>query len=109
MGLLDDLLPRRKEDEMMEVSDDVDAASNKSVTVRIETLTDFVDVDRVARLAKDGNIVFLRARELQRKDLGEFQNCVAKLKKVSNQFGFDLVGTEDGYLLVTPSFAKIQR
>ena len=55
------------------------------------------------------DIVFLRARELQRKDLGEFQNCVAKLKKVSNQHGFDLVGTEDGYLLVTPSFAKIER
>ena len=84
MGLLDDLLPRRKEDEMMEVPEDVDATSNKSVTIRIETLTDFVDVDRVARLAKEGNIVFLRARELQRKDLGEFQNCVAKLKKVSN-------------------------
>jgi SepF-like predicted cell division protein (DUF552 family) len=109
MGLLDDLLPRRKEDDMMEVPEDVDATSKKSVTVRIETLTDFVDVDRVARLAKDGNIVFLRARDLQRKDLGEFQNCVAKLKKVSNQYGFDLVGTEDGYLLVTPPFAKIQR
>jgi SepF-like predicted cell division protein (DUF552 family) len=109
MGLLDDLLPRRKEDDMMEVPEDVDATSKKTVTVRIETLTDFVDVDRVARLAKDGNIVFLRARDLQRKDLGEFQNCVAKLKKVSNQYGFDLVGTEDGYLLVTPQFAKIQR
>jgi len=108
MGLLDDLLPRRKEDDMLEVPVD-EASSKKSVTVRIETLTDFVDVDRVARLAKEGNIVFLKAKELQRKDLGEFQNCVAKLKKVSNQFGFDLVGTEEGYLLVTPSFAKIQR
>jgi len=108
MGLLHDLLPRRKEEDLIEVPEE-EATTNKSVTVRIETLTDFVDVDRVARLAKEGNIVFLRARDLQRKDLGEFQNCVAKLKKVSNQHGFDLVGTEEGYLLVTPSFAKIER
>jgi SepF-like predicted cell division protein (DUF552 family) len=108
MGLLDDLLPRRKEQDMLEVPG-AEEETRKSVNIRIETLTDFVDVDRVARLAKEGNIVFLRARELQRKDLGEFQNCVAKLKKVSSQHGFDLVGTEDGYLLVTPQFAKIQR
>ena len=108
MGLLDDLLPRRKEEDLLEVPAE-ETAPSKPVTVRIETLTDFVDVDRVARLAKEGSIVFLRARELQRKDLGEFQNCVAKLKKVSSQHGFDLVGTEEGYLLVTPPFAKIQR
>jgi hypothetical protein len=28
---------------------------------------------------------------------------------VTNQFGFDLAGTEEGYLVVTPTFAKIAR
>lgn len=107
MGLLDGLF-RRNEAETVEVPEEVEEVG-KPVTVRIESLTDFVDVDRVSRLLKEGNIVFLRAKELQRKDLGEFQNCVAKLKKICAQYGFDIVGTEEGYILVTPQFAKIER
>jgi SepF-like predicted cell division protein (DUF552 family) len=79
------------------------------VYVRIENLKDFVDIERITKLVKEGNIVFLKTKELQRTDLGEFQNCVQKLKRVSNQFGFDIAGTEEGYLVVTPSFAKIAR
>jgi SepF-like predicted cell division protein (DUF552 family) len=79
------------------------------IYVRIENLKDFVDIERITKLVKDGNIVFLKTKELQRTDLGEFQNCVQKLKRVSNQYGFDIAGTEEGYLVVTPSFAKIAR
>lgn len=108
MGLLHDLFRGSDEEEMVEVPETTEEAS-QPVTVRIETIRDFVDIDRIGRLVRDGNIVFIKTRDLQRKDLGEFQNCVQKLKRVSNQFGFDLAGTEDGYLLVTPSFAKIAR
>jgi SepF-like predicted cell division protein (DUF552 family) len=79
------------------------------VYVRIENLKDFVDIERITKLVKEGNIVFLKTKELQRTDLGEFQNCVQKLKRVSNQYGFDIAGTEEGYLVVTPSFVKIVR
>jgi SepF-like predicted cell division protein (DUF552 family) len=106
MGLLSDLF-KRKDEEMMELP--VEGEQMQQVMVRIETLRDFVDIDRVARLVKDGSIVFLKTKDLQRKDLGEFQNCVQKLKRVSNQFGFDIAGTEEGYLVVTPTFAKIHR
>jgi len=108
MGLLHDLF-KSNEEETVEVPEVPEEATGQQVTVRIETIRDFVDVDRIGRLVRDGNIVFVKTRDLQRKDLGEFQNCVQKLKRVSNQFGFDLAGTEDGYLLVTPSFAKISR
>jgi SepF-like predicted cell division protein (DUF552 family) len=106
MGLLSDLF-KKKDDEMLELP--VEGEQMQQVMVRIETLRDFVDIDRIARLVKEGNIVFLKTRDLQRKDLGEFQNCMQKLKRVSNQFGFDLAGTEEGYLVVTPTFAKIAR
>ncbi len=109
MGLLHDLFKGGGEEETVEVPEVQEEAPGQQVTIRIETIRDFVDVDRIGRLVRDGNIVFIKTRELQKKDLGEFQNCVQKLKRVSNQFGFDLAGTEDGYLLVTPSFAKIAR
>ncbi|MEM5829552.1 MAG: cell division protein SepF [Candidatus Aenigmatarchaeota archaeon] len=79
------------------------------VYVRIENLKDFVDIERITKLLREGNIVFLKTKELQKTDLGEFQNCVQKLKRVSNQYGFDIAGTEEGYLVLTPNFAKIVR
>ena len=107
MGLLNDLLGKKDED-VVEVQPE-DETPISEVLVRIETLRDFVDVDRISRLLKDGNIVFLKTKELQRKDIGEFQNCVQKLKRVAQQFGFDIAGTEEGYLVMTPTFAKIER
>ena len=106
MGLLRDIFSKKSE-EMLEVP--VDEESKKPVMVRIETLRDFVDIDRITRLLKDGSIVFLKTRDLQKKDLGEFQNSVQKLKRISSQQGFDIAGTEEGYIVVTPAFAKISR
>lgn len=108
MGLLDDVFKLlKREEEVIEVPEE--AEEQKQVTVRIETLRDFVDTERVARLLKEGNIVFLKVAELQRHDLGEFKNCVQKLKRFSNQYGWDIVGMEEGYLVMTPNFAKIER
>jgi SepF-like predicted cell division protein (DUF552 family) len=106
VGLLRDIFSKKTEEEL-EVP--VEDEGKKPVMVRVETLRDFVDIDRITRLLKDGSIVFLKTRDIQRKDLGEFQNCVQKLKRVSSQMGFDIAGTEEGYLLVTPAFAKIAR
>ena len=97
----------KKNEEVIEVPEETD--ESKQVTVRIETLKDFVDTERIARLLKDGNIIFLKVGELQKHDLGEFQNSVQKLKRFSNQFGWDIVGMEEGYLVITPNYAKIER
>jgi SepF-like predicted cell division protein (DUF552 family) len=98
----------RKKEEVEEVEIPAEEPG-KQVTVRIENLTGMIDVDRIGRLVKDGNILFLKTKELRRKDIGQFQNTVLKLKRVCTQFGWDIVGTEDGYLIVTPPFAKIVR
>jgi SepF-like predicted cell division protein (DUF552 family) len=67
------------------------------------------DVDRVAKLVREGNIMLLKIKDLQKKDIGLLQNTVQKLKRICSQSGWDVVGLEDGYLVVTPQFAKIER
>lgn len=109
MGLLDGLFGRKSEDDVVEVDDEPAEAAKAQVMVRIETLRDFTDIDRISRNVREGSIVLIKTKDLQRKDLGEFQNCVAKLKRVSSTYGFDLAGTDEGYLIVTPTFAKISR
>ena len=105
MGILD--IFKKKEEGMVEISPEEE--EKRQVTIRIENLTGFVDVERIAKLLKEGNIVLLNTKELQKKDLGEFQNSVRKLQRMCSQFRWDIVGTEDGYLVLTPNFAKIAR
>lgn len=105
MGFLKDLLKGKEEPVELPAEEE----PVQPVYVRIENLKDFVDIDRVTKLLREGNIVFLRTKELQRTDLGEFQNCVQKLKRISAQWGFDIAGTEEGYIVLTPSFAKVVR
>lgn len=79
------------------------------VSVRIENLGGMGDIDRVTKFVREGNILFLKTRELQKKDLGQFQTSVQKLKRVCTNYGFDIAGTEEGYLVITPKFAQIAR
>ena len=79
------------------------------VNVRIENLGGIGDVDRVAKFVREGNILFLKTKELQKRDLGQFQTSVQKLKRVCTNYGFDIAGTEEGYLVITPKFAQISR
>lgn len=88
---------------------EIEKEEKPKINIKIETLTGIVDVERLSKLLKEGNILFVRSKDLQKKDLGQFQQAVHKLKRVCRQYGFDIVGTEDGYLLLTPKFAKIVR
>ena len=101
-------ISKKEEDEVVEFPEEAMGPENK-VTVRVETLTNFIDTERIARLLRDGNIVFLKVANLQKKDIGEFQNCIQKLKRLCSQGGWDIVGIEEGYLVLTPSFARVER
>jgi len=83
--------------------------SKEKLNVRIDYLMGAEDVDRVAKLVREGNIMLLKIKDLQKKDIGLLQNTVQKLKRICSQSGWDVVGLEDGYLVVTPQFAKIER
>ncbi len=80
-----------------------------SVRVRIETLKSFGDTDRIQFLVRDGNIVFLRIKELRQKDLTELKRAVDKLKKTCVAMNGDIIGVDEGFLILTPNTAKIFR
>lgn len=84
-------------------------SETEKLWIRVENVTSLEDIERISKLVRQGNILFVKTRDLQRKDLGQFQLTIQKLKRTCMQFGWDLVGTEDGYLVVTPQFAKIER
>ena len=112
MGILDSLKKLvKREEEQIELSAEEEEAGKivDKVVVRVENLTGVNDVERVERLLKEGNILFLKIAELQKKDLGQFKQTVQMLKRRCIQFGWDIVGIEDGYIVLTPKFARIMR
>lgn len=87
----------------------VGAAGTDKIMVRVENLGGVNDVERIERMVKQGSIVFLKIADLQKKDLGQFKQTVDMLRRRCIQFGWDIVGIEDGYMVITPKFAKIMR
>jgi len=111
MGFMDSLkrLVKREEEQVeLPVEEELAQPADK-ITVRIENLTGVNDIERIERLLKEGNILFLKIAELQKKDLGQFKQTVQMLKRRCIQFGWDIVGVEAGYMVLTPKFAKIVR
>lgn len=105
MGLGD--LFKRKTEEVIELSEEEEP--KEKILIRVENLGGLADIERIERLMRDGTILLLKVKELQTKDLGEFKNTVSKLKRRCLQYGWDLVAIADGYILMTPKFAKIVR
>lgn len=107
--LIDVISPKRTEPAELPVEEEPEAQAGEKIMVRIENLNGMVDIDRLMKFLREGNILFLKTKDLQKRDLGAFQTSVQKWKRVCQQYGWDIVGTEEGYLVITPKFAYIVR
>jgi len=89
--------------------DDGAFKESTDVNVRVETLKDFTDTDRIQYLLREGSIIFLRIKELRQKDLTELKRSVDKLKKTCAAMDGDIIGVDEDFLVLTPNFARIFR
>lgn len=79
------------------------------VSVRIENLDNFSDADRIQAMLRNGNVVFLKIKELREKDINELKRAVDRLRKTVTASNGDIVGVDEDYLIVTPNFARVFR
>lgn len=115
-GKLRDMIPKKKDhqqpqeksDEYMEIGEDAMRTDGK-INVRIETLADYMDTDRVQQMLREGNVIFLRIKDLRAKDIAELKRSVDKLRKTITAMNGDMVGVDEDFLLITPNFAQIYR
>jgi SepF-like predicted cell division protein (DUF552 family) len=84
-------------------------AEEKKISVRIENLKDFSDTDRIQQMLRDGNVIFLRIRDLRESDISELKRAVDRLKKTCAAMNGDIVGVDEDFLIITPSFARVYR
>jgi SepF-like predicted cell division protein (DUF552 family) len=115
--LIEKILPKKEKEKEVEVEKEVEEipveeekiTTTPKLQVRVENLASIDDVDRITRFARNGDVLFIKLKDLQRRDFGQFQNTLQKIKKISSQFGWNLAAAEEGYLILTPSNIKIEK
>jgi SepF-like predicted cell division protein (DUF552 family) len=50
-----------------------------------------------------------KIKELRERDINELKRSVDKLRKTCSAMSGDIVGVDEDFLIITPSFAKIFR
>ena len=103
--------PKQEEEDSEEFVELDESAMNQEnkVGVMIETLKDFLDTERIQNLLRNGNVVFLRVKNLRNKDMAELKRSVEKLKKTCTAMNGDIAGIDEDFLVLTPKFAKVYR
>jgi SepF-like predicted cell division protein (DUF552 family) len=116
MGLRN-MISRRGEDfdefageEYMEVNL-MDAEEKKmgKLGIKIESLEDFADTERILKQIREGAVIFLKIKGLRDKDMGELKRAVEKLKRGVTANNGDIAGVEQDWLILTPHYAVIHR
>lgn len=86
----------------------VEAAGGK-VPIRIEKIEEFDDSNRIQKTLRDGAIVFVKIKPLKDKDLSELKRAIDKLRKTCIALNGDIVGIDEDWIILTPSFAHVAR
>lgn len=105
---LKEKITKKEEDEDF-VEVETGFEEENKINVKIDSLKSYSDVDRVLQFLREGNIIFLRIKDLRTKDINELKKAVEKLKKTCAAMDGDLVGVEEDFLVITPKFARIYR
>ena len=105
-----DDIPDFEEDEYVEVNAmDVEERKPGKLGIKIETLDDFSDTDRILRQIREGHIIFLKIKGLKDKDMGELKRAVDKIKRGVLANNGDIAGVEQNWLILTPHYAVVHR
>ncbi|MBI2543505.1 MAG: cell division protein SepF [Candidatus Aenigmarchaeota archaeon] len=107
MGIFDVFKGKKSSEDSVEFPEE--EKTKERMHIRIESIGGLGDVERVASYVKQGNIILIKVKDLQKNDVGLFQTCLQKMKRLTTQFNWDMVALPEGYVLVTPSFARIER
>lgn len=105
--LKDRIAKKEKGEEFVEVETGFEEEGK--VSVKIDSLNSYSDTERIQQFLRDGNIVFLKIRDLRSKDINELKRAVERLKKTCTAMDGDVVGIEEDFLVLTPKFAKVYR
>jgi len=98
-----------KVDEYLEIDLGQEKKDNK-VIVKLFVLTQYEDVNSILNTLREGYaIAIIDIKTLRKKDPIELKRAVSKIKKTADAMAGNIAGFGENLVIVTPSFAKIQK
>ncbi len=93
----------------LEIDLDHKEEENK-VLVKLFTLKQYEDVNNILNALREGyTIAMIDIKNLRQKDSIELKRAIAKIKKTTDALEGSIAGFGENMVIVTPSFAKIEK
>ncbi len=105
--ILEKLKPKEEEG-FIEVDESL-LEEKEEINLKIENLNSFADVERIQQSLREGNVVFVKIKDMRDKNLEELKKCVDRLKKTCMAMNGDMAIAHDDFLILTPEFVRIYR
>jgi len=105
--MLDKIFGRKlDEGEFIELDTAEETAQGK-IPIKVDKIEDFIDSDRVQKAVRGGSIVLVKIKTLRERDLTELKRAIDKLRKTMVAMNGGIVGIDEDYIILTPSFAHV--
>lgn len=97
------------QDEYVEVVPKKDTGKTK-VQIKYFVISDYSDVKGILDFVREGySIIFAKIKTLKNKDVTELKRAILKIKKTCEAVGGDIVGIDEDFILIIPSYAKVSK
>ena len=77
--------------------------------IKIETLSEFQDTERIQNEIRKGHIVWVKIKALKEKDMTELKRAVDRLRKTCIALNGDIAGIDEDFLVLTPENVHVHR
>jgi len=89
--------------------DSVNEAEASKVKIRVHTLHEYGDAEKVQSMLRDQNIVWVKIKPLKDKDMTDLKRAIERIKKTVRSIDGDVAGIDEDWLIATPSYAHVHR
>ena len=98
------------EDEYLEIDVNSGEKKDEKVTGKLFVVRDYDNVTEILNTLREGyTIAVVDIKALRKKDPIELKRAVSKIKKTADALEGSIAGFGDNTIIVTPSFAKIDK
>ena len=97
-------------DEYVEVDSVKEKSPRAKILIKPYVIEEFTDIKPALDALREGTtIALVNIRPIKEKDIVELKRAVNKIKKTCDAIGGDIAGFGDDWIVVTPSFAMVDR
>lgn len=108
-----DLLGKKEkeieDEELLELSEDVEEGEVQAVPIQVIQLEEYKDAEEVQKSVREGKIVFVKIKRLKESDMGDLKRAIERIRKTCTAVDGDIAGVDENYIIVAPSYAKVLR